>query len=383
MLVNPWDTRRVTTLLYRLFRRARRANARDARTRRRKVDRVTSSSTGSAYASDRDEFDSDLDEDDSDDDSEAEDSSADEADDSDDGRQLSTVASSDAGSLLKKPNLAQGGALRSRSIRARGVERKRAHEHMLQYVYNFTARSWARRFLDQLQEAAETKASRTLCRELTVPQLTAPYTKTKRRVIVLELEGVLAKPTALAELIDVPVKILNYLEALCNDPQNRAVVILSARSAETLSKIFEHIKCSNLVLAAEEGLSIRWGPNEPFEMQVSDFDLDLSWLDDAEPLIAYYTERTPGSVVERKVSGLAWHYRDCDLNHGAWQARQLQVALGELAKHVPLSVFSGDKFIEVRPMRLSVPNVLELTLKKFQDADLALEDPPSTPPQSG
>ena len=98
----PWDTRRVTTLLYRLFRRARRANARDARTRRRKVDRVTSSSTGSAYASDSDEFDSDLDEDDSDDDSEAEDSSADEADDSDDGRQLSTVASSDAGSLLKK-----------------------------------------------------------------------------------------------------------------------------------------------------------------------------------------------------------------------------------------------------------------------------------------
>ena len=42
------------------------------------------------------------------------------------------------------------------------------------------------------------------------------------------------------------------------------------------------------------------GSDEPFEMQVSDFDLDLSWLDDAEPLIAYYTERTPGSVVERR-----------------------------------------------------------------------------------
>ena len=32
-------------------------------------------------------------------------------------------------------------------------------------------------------------------------------------------------------------------------------------------------------------------------------------------------------------------------------------------------------------MRLSVPNVLELTLKKFQDQDLALEEPPTTPPQ--
>ena len=110
----------------------------------------------------------------------------------------------------------------------------------------------------------------------------------------------------------------------------------------------------------------------PGMTQVSDFDLDLSWLDDAAPLIAYYTERTPGSVVERKVSGLAWHYRDCDLNHGAWQARQLQVALGELAKHVPLSVFSGDKFIEVRPMRLSVPNVLELALRRLRDLDADL-----------
>ena len=34
----------------------------------------------------------------------------------------------------------------------------------------------------------------------------------------LELEGVLSQADGLAELIDVPVKILNYLEALCNDP---------------------------------------------------------------------------------------------------------------------------------------------------------------------
>ena len=107
MLVNPWDTRRVTTLLYRLFRRARRANARDARTRRRKVDRVTSSSTGSAYASDSDEFDSDLDGDDSDDDGEAEDSSADEADDSDDGGSCPGGVV-ERWVVAEKPNLAQG-----------------------------------------------------------------------------------------------------------------------------------------------------------------------------------------------------------------------------------------------------------------------------------
>ena len=54
------------------------------------------------------------------------------------------------------------------------------------------------RFLDQLQEAAETKASRTLCRELTVPQLTAPYTKTKRSVIVLGIRRRLSQTDGLS-----------------------------------------------------------------------------------------------------------------------------------------------------------------------------------------
>jgi len=249
---------------------------------------------------------------------------------------------------------------------------------MLQYVSTFTARSWAKRFLDQLQEASETKASRTQCRELSVAQLVQPYSKTRRRLVVLELEGVLAKPVGLAELIDLPGDTVAQLRALCGDAANRMVVVLSARSADTLARIFSELDDVTLVLAAEEGLSVRWHPGEAFEMQVSDFDLDMSWLDDASPLIEYYTERTPGSVVERKESGLAWHYRDCDLNHGAWQARQLQVALGELAKHVPLSVFCGDKFIEVRPMRLSVPNVLELALRRLSAAD-ALSDDATSP----
>lgn len=265
---------------------------------------------------------------------------------------------------------------RSSTQRSRGVERRRAHEHMLQYVSTFTAGSWADRFLHQLQEASETKASRTLCREIKVSQLEAPYYKTKRRLLVFGLEGVLAKPCALPELLVVPPETLEHVRTICRDDANRMVVIMSARSAEVLERLFAPILMdgdtpTNLVLAAEEGLAIKWGPTLPFEMQVSAFDVDLSWQVDASPLIEYYTERTPGSVVEMKESGVAWHYRDCDLNHGAWQARQLQVALGELAKHVPLSVFSGDKCIEVRPMRLSVPNVLEAALRRIRKRDIA------------
>lgn len=432
VIINPWDTTSFANALHRLVKEARNANARDARRRARKhklalgggksmlldstsnsqgasakrprsnpiespadlgetsretkltkarharmLPRVSAQTGGGAVAVEVDE-----DEDEEDDDEEDEE---DEEEDDDEDEVVHNIASpatlDDVGRIGQVvPGSALSGNAaklpRSSTQRARGVERRRAHDHMLYYVTHFTARSWAARFLQQLQEASETKATRTLCREIKVPHLLARYVKTKRRLIVFALEGVLAKPCALPELLVVPPQTLENLRAICRDNANRMVVIMSGRSAEVLERLFAPILThgdipANLVLAAEEGLAIKWNPKLAFEMQVSPFDLDLSWHEDAAPLIEYYTERTPGSVVEVKESGVAWHYRDCDLNHGAWQARQLQVALGELAKHVPLSVFSGDKFIEVRPMRLSVPNVLEAALRRIRQSDAA------------
>jgi trehalose-6-phosphatase len=46
----------------------------------------------------------------------------------------------------------------------------------------------------------------------------------------------------------------------------------------------------------------------------------------------YVGGHTTGSVIEVKESCVAWHYRDCDVGHGAWQAKQCIVSLVELAK---------------------------------------------------
>ena len=88
----------------------------------------------------------------------------------------------------------------------------------------------------------------------------------------------------------------------------------------------------------------------------------MSWARDVDDLIAYYTERTPGSVVEQRDSCIAWHYRECDVGHGAWQAKQLQVALAELSKRagVPISYSAGERVLEVRSTRLVTPNYLEV-----------------------
>jgi len=71
---------------------------------------------------------------------------------------------------------------------------------------------------------------------------------------------------------------------------------------------------------------------EEWEQQVSRYMVDVSWFDDVLKILDYFTERTPGSVIEIKTTCVTWHYRDSDLGHGAWQAKQCIVSLMEFAK---------------------------------------------------
>ena len=49
-------------------------------------------------------------------------------------------------------------------------------------------------------------------------------------------------------------------------------------------------------------------------------DLDVvSWRKDVIPLMEYYAERTPGSFIEHRDSGVAWHHLDADPEQGAIQ----------------------------------------------------------------
>ena len=84
-------------------------------------------------------------------------------------------------------------------------------------------------------------------------------------------------------------------------------------------------------------------------------------------MLEYFTERTPGSVTEVRDSCMAWHYRDCDVGHGNWQAKQAMVSLVELAKRTKaIEVCVGEKIIEVRPSACPAPSVLQIALAKLE-----------------
>jgi trehalose-6-phosphatase len=77
------------------------------------------------------------------------------------------------------------------------------------------------------------------------------------------------------------------------------------------------------------------------------------------PLLEYYTERTPGSVIEAKASSIAWNYRACDLDHGQWQAKELQMTLNGMSQRMAIHVRHAKKVVEVRVTEKSGGRVKE------------------------
>lgn len=72
-----------------------------------------------------------------------------------------------------------------------------------------------------------------------------------------------------------------------------------------------------------------------------------------------YAARTPGSFVEEKSFGFAWHYRLADPEYGLSQANDLKLHLATLLANEPVQVLPGEKVIELRPHAFHKGRVVE------------------------
>ncbi|CAH0480939.1 unnamed protein product [Peronospora belbahrii] len=251
----------------------------------------------------------------------------------------------------------------------------RAHQHMFSYVSSFTSRHWADCFLEQLHECREENAVFVSGRELSRRDMTSAYSRSSRRLILINYESVLAVEASIPELAYPPQELIWQLSMLTTDPRN-TVVLVSARSTSICEQWFAGLS-GNLVLAAEYGVYVKWvGNNERWHCLVP--DMDVSWWEHIVPLLEYYTERTPGAYIERKDSSVAWHYRDCDLDHGLWQASELLVSLREITRSLPVSVYPGNRYLEVRPKKVSKATLFERIWEYMNWSSLFPDEDPVT-----
>eukprot|EP01112_Ceratiomyxa_fruticulosa_P009807 TRINITY_DN2573_c0_g3_i3.p1 TRINITY_DN2573_c0_g3~~TRINITY_DN2573_c0_g3_i3.p1 ORF type:complete len:258 (+),score=60.66 TRINITY_DN2573_c0_g3_i3:286-1059(+) len=75
----------------------------------------------------------------------------------------------------------------------------------------------------------------------------------------------------------------------------------------------------------------------------------MSWMEVVLPFLEHYTERTPGSFIEKKQASIVWHYRVCDPEYSAFQAQELLLQIQSVSAKFPIEVFLGKKAIEVKP----------------------------------
>jgi trehalose 6-phosphate synthase/phosphatase len=74
----------------------------------------------------------------------------------------------------------------------------------------------------------------------------------------------------------------------------------------------------------------------------------LEWKSRVVPILEQFAAATPGSLIEEKSAGFAWHYRMADPDFGALHASKLVPKLQTELAGLPVDVLSGDKVVEIR-----------------------------------
>ncbi len=248
---------------------------------------------------------------------------------------------------------------------ALGDELEREHpdsSHMLDFVNENTSSAWAERFLARLEAttAEVLPASRPL--RVTQDPLKTRLRTARHPLVLLDYDGTLRSYERKPQDASPSRKARRILSDLA---KHAAVYVISGRSADTLEQWLGDLPIG---LVCEHGFALR--------------EVGRAWeergtvaghaLRRVLPLLEEFARRTPGAMVERKRSAIAWHYRSAEPEFGAFQARELLSELEEMLRRRPFTVLRGNRVIEVRHAQTSKGHAAEEILRRRRDADFVL-----------
>eukprot|EP00624_Nannochloropsis_granulata_P007881 evm.model.NODE_9905_length_21420_cov_21.470634.3 len=241
------------------------------------------------------------------------------------------------------------------------AEREIRQLKLSRYVSVNTASSWAKSFVTELRTMCANKPNLSKLPRLPFDVARAAYERAKNRLIVADYDGTLTQLQSVPQLATPSPYITNLLDSLSKDPRN-TVVIVSGREKRFMDTWLGKLK---MALAAEYGFYYRMPDEEAWQTMVP--EVDTSWRDIVRPILEYFTERTPGTYIEKKESSLTWHYRDADPNFGSWQAKDMQIQLEDVLSNLPLEIIQGNRMVEVRHQGASKGMVVESVLRHMAD----------------
>lgn len=219
-------------------------------------------------------------------------------------------------------------------------EQRKRIERMQTVISFQTVDKWASDFVRELNDISR-KNEAFRQKQITASDMTAiklHYDNAHKRLILLDYDGTLVPLKPRPEDAVPTEELLGLLKNLAADVSNH-VVINSGRDHLTLDKWLGKLPLS---FAAEHGAFYKengvWHKhsNSP------------KWSDELLNILRLFVKKTPGSCLEEKQTGLAWHYREVDAWLGSLRAQQLVNALITTCTRQNLQIMQGNKVIEIK-----------------------------------
>lgn len=203
---------------------------------------------------------------------------------------------------------------------------------------------WAESFLQALRETPRPESSPAAGlsgEEVLDPQLVR-IRRARSLLLLLDYDGTLVPFAPTPDLAVPDADLLTLLAALTARPATQ-VHLVSGRQREIMETWFGGFR---LGLHAEHGSWSR-GPGEE-EWRRHEAVHPVPY-DELLAVLDGLTRRTPGSLIERKSSGLAWHFRLAQPELGLAHANALIEEVGRRFPPEAVEALRGEKVVEFRP----------------------------------
>jgi trehalose 6-phosphate synthase/phosphatase len=217
---------------------------------------------------------------------------------------------------------------------------------------------WAEGFVSTLSEVRSTLAPRDLRSDpRAVGRVASELADLPELYFALDYDGTLIEIRETPEAAQPERELCSLVEELAG-LSGVHVAVVSGRTKETLDGFMGELPID---LVAEHGVWMRRSGGE----WSREIDLaSLGWREPVIEILREYTARTPGSRLEEKTAGLAWHYRNVDRQLGALRAREVRLNLVQFLAQQPVSVLAGRKVVEVKPQGIDKGTAVQRLLAR-------------------
>ncbi|HET9594565.1 MAG TPA: bifunctional alpha,alpha-trehalose-phosphate synthase (UDP-forming)/trehalose-phosphatase [Anaeromyxobacteraceae bacterium] len=244
-------------------------------------------------------------------------------------------------------------------------ERRMRMAILRQRVMTYDVHWWARTFVARLERVAGTAAvSPGLSTTAEVRSAVERARAAPRLAVLIDYDGTLVPLAPTPDLAVPDADLLALLRRLAASAGTE-VHVVSGRKRSTLERWLGSLP---LGLHAEHSFWTRLPGGEwtAAEIPISE------WRDPVLAILRDFAERTPGSLIEEKTAGFAWHYRTADPEFGAAQAKELSLHLAALLSNVPVEILPGDRVLEVRPHGIHKGRAVAQVLSHSEPGTLVL-----------